>query len=50
MFTCELELPLGIVLEDSEDGRFNVVEVAESGSAYAAGVVREGDILRAFTT
>ena len=50
IYTCELELPLGIVLEDSADGRCNVVEVIAGGSAAAGGVVRVGDILRAFTT
>ena len=50
MYQVELDLPLGLILEDSADGRFTVVEVAEGGSAEQVGVVREGDILRAFTT
>ena len=49
MFAVELDLPLGLIIEDSAEGRFNVVAVNE-GSAADNGLIRVGDILRAFST
>ena len=46
MFQKRLELPLGIVLEEGDDGRVVVVELAPDGNGARAGV-REGDLLRA---
>ena len=47
---CETDLPLGVILGESEDfaGATVVDEVAEGSNGRAAGI-KEGDIVRAFT-
>lgn len=56
MFFVELEMPLGLRLEEiksiegeSSLSSIQVMDIAEGGSAFADGRIREGDILRALT-
>lgn len=47
LLVMRLDMPLGMLIEEAQPGRVEVVELAEGGGAY--GKVEPGDVLRATT-